>query len=133
MQDGAVKRGICDEGAGGECRGLIVPHVCGRAVPECRRQGFVDGRFERDEFGVAKSLLHFLGIESLKACDALLQPLDMTLLLAGGQDRRSGLGRRNRTTGHGLSKSICDKGHYHIFKNNERTALSVTRRKGGVL
>jgi hypothetical protein len=108
-QGSAAKRGICDEGAGVEFRGEIIPHVCARAVPECRGQGFVDGRFERDDFGVAKSLAHFLIIESLKACDALLQPLDTTPLLAGGQDRRSGLGRRNRTTGHGLSNSICDK------------------------
>jgi hypothetical protein len=64
-QGGAAKRGICDEGAWVELRGDVKPHVCGRAVPECRRQGFVDGRFERDDFGVAKSLPHFLGIESL--------------------------------------------------------------------
>src|SRR5271169_1619380 len=99
-QNGAAKRGICNKGAGVECRGLIVPHVCGRAVPECRRQGFVDGRFEREDLGVAKSLPHFLGIESLKACDRLLQPLDTTPLLSDGQDRRFGLGRWNRTTGH---------------------------------
>jgi len=46
-----VKRDICNERAGVECRGLIILHVCGRAVPERRRQGFVDGRFERENFG----------------------------------------------------------------------------------
>jgi hypothetical protein len=42
----AAKRGICNKRVEVKCRGLIVPQVCGRAVPECRRQGFVDGRFE---------------------------------------------------------------------------------------
>jgi hypothetical protein len=101
-QGGPAKRGVGDEGAWVELRSEVIPQVCGRAVPKCRRQGFVDGRFERNDFGVAKSLPYFLGIESLQACDALLQPLDPALLLAGGQDRRSGLGRRNRTTGHGI-------------------------------
>jgi len=55
-----------------------IPHVRGRAMPKCRRQRFVNGRFERKDFGDAKSLLHFLGIESLKVPDALLQPLDAT-------------------------------------------------------
>ena len=71
-QDGAAKRGICNKGAGVECRGLIIPQVCGRAVPESRRQGFVDGRFEREDRRGA--LLRFLRIESLKARDTLLQP-----------------------------------------------------------
>ena len=101
-QDGAVKSGICTEGAGVECRGLIILQVCPRAVSERRLQGFVDGRFECKNVEIAKSLPHFLGIESLKACDALLQSLDTPPLLSGGQDRRSGLGRRNRTTGHDL-------------------------------
>jgi hypothetical protein len=66
----------------------------------------VDGLFEHEDFGDAQSLLHFLGIESLQALDALLQPLDTTPLLADGEDRRFGLGRRNRTmtTGHGESR-----------------------------
>src|SRR5258708_2931904 len=79
--------GICNAGAGVECRGLIILQVCGRSVTERRRQGFVDGRFEGENFWVAKSLPHFLGIESLKACDALLQPLDTPPLLSGGQNR----------------------------------------------
>jgi hypothetical protein len=65
---------LCNEAGGVECRGLIEPHVCGRAVPERRRQGFIDGRFQCDDFGIAKSL--FLGIESLEVGDALLHPLD---------------------------------------------------------
>jgi hypothetical protein len=81
------KRGICNEGAGVECRGLIILHIWGRSVTERRRRAFVDGRFERENFGVARSLSHFLGIESLKACDALLQPLDTPPLLSGGQNR----------------------------------------------
>jgi len=32
-RDGAAKRGVCDEGAGVEYRGQIVPHVRGCAVP----------------------------------------------------------------------------------------------------
>jgi hypothetical protein len=81
------KRGTCSEGTGVECRGLIILRVCGRSVTERRRQAFVDGRFERENFGVAKSLSHFLGIESLKACDARLQTLDTPPLLSGGQNR----------------------------------------------
>src|SRR5271169_629230 len=100
MQDGAAKRGICKKGAGVECRGLIIPQAGRRAVPECRRQGFVDGRFEREDRRGA--LPRFLRIESLKAGDALLQPLDTTPLLSDGQDWRFGLGRRNRTTGHAV-------------------------------
>jgi hypothetical protein len=98
--DRAGQRGSCNEGAAVERRGEVIPHVCGRAVPKCRRQGFVDGRFEREDFGDAHSPLHILGIKSLQALHALLQPLDTTPLLSDGQNRRFGLGRRNRTTGH---------------------------------
>jgi hypothetical protein len=97
-QDGAAKHGICKMGVGVECCGLIVPQVCRRAVPECRRQGFVDSRFEREDGRGA--LLRFLRIESLKACDAFLQPLDATPLLSDRQGWRFWLGRRNRTTAH---------------------------------
>ena len=89
-----------------ERRGAIVPHVCGRAVPKCRGQRFVDGRFEREDFGDAKSLLHLLGIESLKVPDALLQPLYATPLLFGGEDRCFGLwglAAADGTTGHAVS------------------------------
>jgi hypothetical protein len=44
-QDGAP-RGLGNKGVEVECRGLIVPQVGRRAVPERRGQGFVDGRFE---------------------------------------------------------------------------------------
>jgi hypothetical protein len=77
---GADKGGICNE-AGIERRREVIPHVGGRAVPECRRQGFVDGLFEREDFGDAQSLLRFPEIESLEALDALLQPLDTPALL----------------------------------------------------
>src|ERR1700686_3929228 len=82
-QDGGAKRDICQKRAEVECRGLIVPQVGGRAVPERRRQGFVDGRFEREDRRGA--LARFLGIESLKTGNALLQPLDATPLLSDGQ------------------------------------------------
>jgi hypothetical protein len=74
-----------------EGRGAIVPHVCGRALSKSRGQAFIDSGFERKDFGDAKSLLHFLGIESLKVADALLQPLYATPLLFGGEDRCFGL------------------------------------------
>jgi hypothetical protein len=61
-------------------------------VPKRRQQGFVHGRFERDDFGDAKSLLHILGIESLNVADALLKPLDPAPLLFDGKDRCFGLG-----------------------------------------
>jgi hypothetical protein len=48
-QGGAAKRGICNKGVGVKCCRLIVPQVCGRAVPECRGQGFVDGRFKLND------------------------------------------------------------------------------------
>src|SRR5277367_879062 len=108
MQEGAAKRGICNKGAGVECRGLIIPQVGRCAVPECRRQGFVDGRFEREDRRCA--LPRFLGIESLKACDALLQPLDTPPLLSDCQDWRFGLGRWGRTTGHANPFSMYDNG-----------------------
>jgi hypothetical protein len=78
--DGADKGGICNE-AVIERRREVIPQVGGRAVPECRRQGFVDGLFEREDFGDAQSLLHFLGIESVEAL---------------GQDRRIGRPAKNR-------------------------------------
>jgi hypothetical protein len=81
-QDAAAKRGICKKGAGVQCRGLIIPQVGRRAVPECRRQGFVDGRFERENRRGA--LPRFLGIESLKTGNALLQPLNTTPFLPDG-------------------------------------------------
>jgi len=65
-------------------------------MPECRRQGFIDGRFKCEDFGIPKSLPHLLGIGSLKACDALLQPLNTTPFLAVSQGRRFGLRRRDR-------------------------------------
>src|SRR6516165_11760045 len=105
-QDGAAKPGICNDGVGLEYRGLIIPQVCKRAVPECRRQGFVDRRFEREDRRGA--LLRLLRIESLKACDALLQAIDTTPLLSDGQDWGFGLGRWGRTTGHAK--------HYHILQ-----------------
>jgi putative transposase len=52
------------------------------------------------------------GLTIDKAGDAFLQPLDMTPLLAGGQDRRSGLGRWNRTAGHCGYLNV--RGHYRI-------------------
>jgi putative transposase len=52
------------------------------------------------------------GLTIDKAGDAFLQPLDMTPLLAGGQDRRSGLGRGNRTAGHCGYLNVRE--HYHI-------------------
>src|SRR6516162_8031541 len=97
-RDGAAKRGIGNNGVGVECRGLIIPQICRRTVPECRRQGFVDCRFEREDRRGA--LLRLPRIESLKACDALLQTLDTTPLLSDGQDWGFGLGRWGRTTGH---------------------------------
>jgi hypothetical protein len=107
--DGAANRGICHKGAVIERRRAIVPHVCGRALSKCRGQGFVDGRFEGDDFGDAKSLLHFLGIESLKVTDALLKLPDPTPLLFDSEDRCFGLaglgrpGAADGTTGHAVS------------------------------
>ena len=98
-QDGAAKRG---QGGRVKCRGLIVPQVCRRAVPKCRRQGFVDGRFKLNDCRGA--LARFQGVECLKSSDALLQPLDATPLLSDGQDRRFGLGRGDGTTGHGIPR-----------------------------
>src|SRR5215469_14580335 len=100
-QDRGAKRGICNNGVGVECRGLIKPQVCRRAVPECRRQGFVDRRLEREDR--RGPLLRLLRIESLQACDALLQALNTASLLSDGQDWRFGLGRWGRTTGHAKS------------------------------
>ena len=77
---------------------MVVAQVGGRAVAERRRQSFVDGGFEREDHRGA--LARFLRIESLKACDTLLQPLDATPLLSNCQDWRFWLGRRGRTTGH---------------------------------
>jgi hypothetical protein len=103
-QGRAAKRGLCNKGVEVKCRGLIVPQICGRAVPKCRRQGFVDGRFEFEDRRGA--LACFQRVESLEACDALLQPLDATPLLSDGQDRRLGLGRGDGTTGHGIFLDI---------------------------
>jgi hypothetical protein len=83
---------------GGRPEFTSAPQVGGRAVPECRRQGFVDGRLEGEDRRGA--LARFLRIENLKACDALLQPLDATPLLSDCQDRRVGFGRCGGTTGH---------------------------------
>jgi hypothetical protein len=80
-QDGAVNWGICNEGAIVECSGEIIAKVERCAVPECRRQGFVDADFEREDFGNAKSALHLPGIESVNAFDALPKPLGTTPLL----------------------------------------------------
>ena len=74
----STKRPIGSEGTGIKRGGEVIAKVSGRAISECRTQGFVDVGFERADFGDANSLLHFIGIESLKALDALAQPLDTT-------------------------------------------------------
>jgi hypothetical protein len=94
-QDAAVECGVCNEGAGVECSGEIIPKVERRAVPECRRQGFVDASFEREDFRNAKSLQHVLGIESVNAFDALPKPLNATPLLFQRKARGAKLGRRD--------------------------------------
>src|ERR1700693_3325831 len=93
-----------------------MPKVCGRAVPECRQQGFVDGLFKSEDFGDAKSLLHFLGIESLKAFDTLPQPRDANALLFNCEDRRLELARWDRTAGH-VVYSGCAKGPYNLIRS----------------
>jgi hypothetical protein len=95
-----------------ERRRAIIPQVCGRALSKCRGQGFIDGRFEGDDFGDAKSLLHFLGIKSLKVADALLKLFDATPLLFDSEDRCFGLaglgarGAADGTTGHAVSREL---------------------------
>jgi hypothetical protein len=57
------------------------------------------------------ALARFLRIESLKACNALLQPLDATPLLSNCQDWRFRFGRRGGTTCHAKHSLGCDRGH----------------------